>query len=290
MAKINFTRLFNYSALHSLSMKSMIVALLSLVALIGCGGFVPSAQAAPPPVQAQQTTILNGRYLFRAELHTTTGQQFVEAGFLAADGHGVFATASTFNDGLGLPVTSPNFNVIGSYTMDAHGIGKMTANSLDAFRGTEHIYCVADGSYCSIMSDEPGRAWQGKLWRDAGAGNTTFATLSGSYLFESEAADNTFAESGIIIPDGKGSYSLQSTFNISAHPELSYFGDSPEECGQYSFGLQGLGHASQTSCPFNPAAKPDDTFAIYCVTDGSRCLLVPDSAEPGTWIAEMRHQ
>jgi hypothetical protein len=267
------------------------ILLLSITIISACGGIVPSAQAAPPTQSTtQQATALNGRYLFRAELHTTTGQQFIEGGFLQADGHGVFAIASTFNDSLGLPLTSPNVSIVGSYTMDAHGVGKMTADAADAFRGTEHVYCLSDGSYCSIMSGEPGRSWQGKLWRDTGAGNTTFTTLSGSYLFESEAADNTFAESGIIIPDGSGHYTLQSTFNIAAHPELSYFGDSVEECGQYSFGTQGLGHASQTSCPFNAAAKPDDTFAMYCITDGSRCLLVPDTAEPGTWIAEMRRQ
>jgi hypothetical protein len=247
-------------------------ALLGLSALLiaGCGGSSLNP-VNPPSVHAGTTSLIfSGRYLFRAELHTVnSATPFVEAGFLDADGKGAFTLSATYNDGSTLPLTSPNVNASGSYTVDAEGFGTITANSsTDAFRATEHFFCVLSGDYCPVVSSEAGRAWQGKLWRD-NSSNTTLS-FAGSYIFESDGALNQFAESGVITADVNGGYTLASIYNVALHPEQSNLGSPTPAftCGKYSFNVDIIGHASQGQCP---STAGFDTFAIYCLRDGSVC-------------------
>lgn len=276
------------SALNFLPMKATI-ALLFALALCGCGG---SNFLNPPPVKAA-SKVFEGRYLVVLELHTVgSAQPFVEGGILTAK-DGQFSLVGTFNENQTLPVAaaveSPNVNISGSYTFGPDGYGTITAStSTDAFRGTEHFYCLADASYCAIQSAERGRSWRGKMWRDDSAQlSTSVNTVAGRYIFESDASVNDFSEAGFLIVDSPGVYHLQSTFNIPGNDGSGLTDPIINGCGIVAFGASGYGHFHQGVCP---STTNGDTFETYCFYDGSHCVLVPDVNELGGWIAEMRQQ
>jgi hypothetical protein len=154
----------------------------------------------------------------------------------------------------------------------------------------EHMFCKISGDYCTVVSSEPGRAWQGKLWRDKSI--TTASTLTGSFIFESDGSLNQFAESGIISFSANGNYSLSSIYNVALNPSVSNLTNpSPSfTCGVITpmsyYGEPGIFNATQGQCP---STVGFDEFAMYCFLDGSFCILVPHH-NGGGWIAEMRKQ
>jgi UPF0716 family protein affecting phage T7 exclusion len=235
-------------------------------------------------------TAFGGRYLFTAHLHTAGGSSsapFVEAGTLTAAG-GAFVLTATFNNAPLAPIISPNVQESGTYKLDSRGFGTMsTVSGTDAFAQNATFYCVADGSYCTIESAVEGHAWQGRMWRDdSPRAATDAATLGGAYIFASDAAQNTFTESGIIEFDGIGKSDLQSTFN-STFPGSRLEPGKIWACGEYSMGTNAAGHLTQWNCRDRQIV---DTMAIYCFFNGSRCLLVPDETETALWIAEMQRR
>lgn len=252
------------------------------------GQIQPSGSTAPTVAN----NIFNGRYLFRSELHTVgASTPFVEGGILYSDGNGrIFVSFTTYNNGSG-SIISPNAAVTGSYSIDSQGFGTITMDwGSGSFAMTEHFFCLLSGDYCTIVSSEPGRSWQGKLWKDKST--YTVASLTGSYIFESDGALNQFAESGIITFGNGGAYTLASIYNVALHPELSNL-QSPTPaftCGitmlMNYYGQPAIFEATQGQCPSTVGM---DAFALYCFFDGSMCILVPDQTGAG-WIAEMRRQ
>lgn len=268
--------------------------LIFVTALIGCAGINPvqSAQAASVPS-------LSGRYLFRAEMHVTGGTNFVEGGILTIDGNGGFALIGTYNanvnapgsNNTGITITSPNVSIMGSYTWDSTaGIADIPAVSgaPDAFSSPARLYCRHDASYCTVVSAEAGRPWQGKMWRDTSDPSTLLSVseLQGRYIFESDSSFNYFVESGVVTFDGTGKISLESIYNAT-NGFIGFPAGKAWGCGTYTANSNSA-HMAQFICWSLTA--PSDTMALYCFNDASRCVAVPDLTEAGSWVAEYERQ
>ncbi len=260
---------------------ALLALLLAGLLLAGCGWFGHRVDA---------SGAFGGRYLFSASLHTvggTSAPQFVEAGTLTAS-DGVFFLSATFNNALLGPVTGPNVQASGTYQLDARGFGVLSvANASDAFAQNATFYCLADGSYCTLESSVEGHSWQGRMWRDDSTpAATSAATLLGAYVFESDAAQNSFTESGLIQFDGVSKSSLESTFN-STFPGSRLEPGKIWACGDYAMLTNATGHLTQRTCR---EGQTVDTMAIYCFFNGARCVLVPDQNESSLWLAEMQRR
>lgn len=270
----------NLSALSAL--------LFTFVLLIGCGQL--ANPIAPTTVSAQSS--FGGLYLFRAEKHSLASPfpNFVEGGILTVDSIGGFTLLATYNatplDTVpASPIVSPNVSIAGSYTFDNRGFGIMTASGAsDAFSSPAHVYCLGDGSYCTIASAETSRVWQGKMWRDDSA--ASMRDMAGTHIFESDSSQNLFIESGVMIFDSAGKFTLQSTFNNILPGSIIQPPDVIWGCGEYSFAHR-IGHLTQRFCHDNSVT---DTAAMYCFGDASRCVFVPDLNEPGFWILETQRR
>lgn len=278
-------------ARKNLTMKALFA--LSALLFIGCAGIQFNPINPPAVHAATPASMFNGRYIFRSELHTVNAATpFVEGGVIDADGNGnIVATFTTYNQG-GSYITSPNAASRGTYTLDSSGFGTISLSILSGsfWMVPEHMFCQLSGDYCTVVSSEPGRSWQGKLWKDKST--TTASTLSGSYIFESDGSLNQFAESGIISFSANGNYTLASIYNVALNPSVSNL-TSPTPaftCGVITpmsyYGQPAIFNASQGQCP---SIVGFDEFAMYCFLDGSFCILVPHH-NGGGWIAEMRRQ
>jgi len=238
--------------------------------------------------------LFSGRYLFFSENHTNNAAlPFVEGGVLTSNGQGSFQIFTTYNQGTSLPIISPNSGMAGSYTIAANGFGTISVNSGAGsfWIAPEHFFCQLSGDYCVATSSESGRSWGAKFWRDKSPG-PVITTLSGCYIFQSDGALNQFSESGVMCFSGNGTYTLASIYNVALDPAHSNLTNpTPFTCGVISpmsyYGQGAIFEATQGLCP---STVGFDTFAIYCMMDGSMCVLVPDQNEAGGWIAEMRKQ
>lgn len=269
-------------------------SLLFAITLIGCGG-VNTVQS----VQAANIPALVGRYLFRAEMHVTGGKNFVEGGILTIDGNGGFTLIGTFNANVnqpgsndtGITINSPNVSIMGSYTWDSSAFTALipaVTGAPDAFSSPARFYCRHDSSYCTMVSAEVGRPWQGKMWHDTSDPSTLLSVseLQSRYIFESDSSFNFFVESGVITFDGAGKMTLESVYNATNGNLFSEPG-RPWACGNYSANSNS-GHITQFFCW--DFTTPTDTMALYCFNDASRCVAVPDLTEAGSWIAEVQRQ
>ena len=109
---------------------------------------------------------------------------------------------------------------------------------------------------------------------------TPNSVFVGRYLFHSHGA--TLFESGYIIADGKGHFTLHSMFIDSNQ------NNSVNTAGHYSLNSALAGTANQGQCSMNvPRCEPGDDEAIFVSSDGNHAMMVSMEGPGVQWSLEM---
>jgi hypothetical protein len=137
--------------------------LLLISNLTGCGSTfnVSTVHAAGTP-----NSVFSGRYIFQSHGQFSDGAVFNEGGTIEADGQGGFVLNSTMNVNPGTTQTAAVFhpaNIQGNYNLDSTLKG--TAGQPQT-GDKESLFCSADGSRCTMVSEIQGFTWLATLERD----------------------------------------------------------------------------------------------------------------------------
>ncbi len=248
---------------------TIVFAVLSLLALAGCGS--SSNQAVAPPSGTFSDSNLNGTYVLSfsgEDIGDGVGNFFAMVGTISANGSGSFTggTLDIVDHGLGVAEHTGNtFNRLptsGNYTITADGRGSgtisATINGANVQFGLDFV--LTSNSHGMITRFDSNGSGSGTI--DLQASNIPQSSLQGSYAFGLDGVDSTMvnplATVGALTLDGGG--------NVTSGSQD--FGDNGNSVGLRNLSVQGTvltgspGSAQLTTNAGGFGALQFDAFVI----------------------------